>query len=382
MIYLSAPGIVCALGDTLATVREHVFAGEAPGLYPSSVLGRELMLGHAEADLPVITERAFNTRNNRLLAHAFGQIAADYAVIRQGVPAARIAVIIGTSTSGIAEGEAAMREHLASGAFPAHYDYAQQELGSPAAWLARHSGAQGPAYVISTACSSGAKALAAASRLIEHGLADVVLAGGVDSLADFTIAGFSALESVSAGRCLPSGLERCGINIGEGAALFIVSRTPSPVRLSGYGESSDGHHISAPDPAGTGAELAIRAALRRADLTPAEIGYINLHGTATRQNDAMEHCVIHRVFGAVAASSTKALTGHTLGAAGAIEAALCWITLTDDTGRLPPHVSGPIDPELAPLDLVAADTHATIRAALSTSFAFGGNNAALILERT
>jgi 3-oxoacyl-[acyl-carrier-protein] synthase-1 len=258
-------------------------------------------------------------------------------------------------------------------------------MGNAAAFLARMLGAQGPAYAISTACSSGAKALAAGARLLRAGIADAVVAGGVDALSAFTIGGFSALESVSAERCNPLSANRRGINIGEGAGLFLLGREPGPVRLAGWGESSDAHHMSAPEPAGRGALAAMQAALDRAQVRPHDIAYVNLHGTATPHNDAMESIAIAQLLGPeVAVRSTKPLTGHTLAAAGAVEAAVCWHTLVDDAGRLPPHWwDGERDPALPPLR-VAAPGETLGRAprhVLSNSFAFGGSNACLVLAR-
>jgi 3-oxoacyl-[acyl-carrier-protein] synthase-1 len=238
--------------------------------------------------------------------------------------------------------------------------------------------------VISTACSSSAKALASAGRLLDAGIADAVIAGGADSLCEFTIAGFRALESVSAARCNPLSANRRGINIGEATALFLVSREPGPVRLMGWGESSDAHHMSAPDPSGRGAAEVVRQALHRAGLQAADIDYVNLHGTATVQNDAMEAKVIAELFGpGVPVSSTKPLTGHTLGAAGALEAGIGWLTLADEAcGRLPPHWwDEQADPALPILRVVKPGESAARRPrhVLSNSFAFGGSNAALLL---
>jgi 3-oxoacyl-[acyl-carrier-protein] synthase-1 len=219
------------------------------------------------------------------------------------------------------------------------------------------------------------------------GACDAVLAGGVDTLCAFTVAGFAALESVSATRCNPLSRNRNGINIGEGAALFLMSREPATVTLLGWGESSDGHHMSAPDPAGVGARLAIERALARVDIAASEIDYVNLHGTATVQNDAMEARVIDELFGdRVPVSSTKPFTGHTLGAAGAIEAGLCWLAMQDDNprGKLPPHLwDGLADPGLPVLHVVEPGDSLgrPLRRALSNSFAFGGANATLVLGR-
>ena len=229
--------------------------------------------------------------------------------------------------------------------------------------------------------------MASAARLLNMGICDAVLSGGVDSLCAFTVAGFAALESVSVARCNPFSANRNGINIGEGAALFLMTRDEATVSLRGWGESSDGYHISAPDPSGNGARSAIEQALARAGLAPAQCDYINLHGTATVQNDAMEGRVIAALFGdQVALSSTKPFTGHALGAAGAVEAGLCWLAMQDNNpqGCLPPHLwDGVADAQLPSLNLLppGARLGHPLRWALSNSFAFGGANASLLLGR-
>jgi len=394
-LYLNALGMICSLGATHDAIRQRLFAGDS-GLKPNpryryNDVERSVgAIDLADAQLPdaatlPLRERS---RNNRLALAALAQIRpqVDALIARYG--AHRIGVVLGTSTSGIAEGELAFRHYLRHGAFPAQFHYGQQELGSPAAALAATLGISGPAYVHSSACSSSAKAMASAARLLNMGLCDAVISGGVDTLCDFTIAGFSALDSVSAERCNPFSVNRCGINIGEGAALFVMSATPATVALCGWGESSDAHHISAPDPSGAGAILAITQALQRAALAPAQIDYINLHGTATLQNDAMESQAIHQLFGAATpVSSTKSLTGHTLGAASAIEAGLCWLSMQDDNpdGVLPPHLwDGQADPALPALNLVKRGDALgrPLRYVLSNSFAFGGSNAALIFGRS
>ena len=388
-VFLNELGISCALGRDADSVAANLFAADAPrGVTTTEAVtpGRALALGLVQGELPDLGALAVELRgrNNALAALALAPIraAAEAAIARHG--ADRVAIVLGTSTSGVGESERAHRHHIAAGAWPADFHYSQQEMGMPARFLAHLLGARGPVHVISTACSSSAKALASGARLLRAGLADAVIAGGVDSICEFTIAGFSALASVSAVRCNPFSRHRNGINIGEGAALFLMTREPGPVRLAGWGESSDAHHMSAPEPAGLGPERAIREALRRAGLAPSGIGYLNLHGTATPQNDAMESGVVARIFGArTPASSTKPLTGHTLGAAGAIEAALCWLALArNPKQRLPPHWwDGEADPALAPIGLVdpGATAAQPLRYALSQSFAFGGSNAALVL---
>jgi 3-oxoacyl-[acyl-carrier-protein] synthase-1 len=384
--------MICPLGNDLEEIGRRLFRGES-GIEPAAdfLPGRSLPLGRIDSKLSLPSLEEFplsdRSRNNQLALAALAQIrpALDDAIERFG--ADRVAVVIGTSTSGIAEGESALRAFAKSGSLPEHFHYGQQELGSPAAVLAKSLGVSGPAYVQASACASSAKALASAARLISMGLCDAALAGGVDSLCAFTVAGFAALESVSATRCNPLSRNRNGINIGEGAALFLMSAEPAAVTLRGWGESSDGHHMSAPDPAGVGARLAIERSLARAQITGDRVEYVNLHGTATVQNDAMEAAVVHRIFGdRVPVSSTKPFTGHALGAAGAIEAGLCWLAMQDDNkaGKLPPHLwDGMADPALPPLNVVEAGASLghPLRCAVSNSFAFGGANASLVLAR-
>lgn len=393
-IHLQAMGCLSALGHSADAMRSALFATQYPDTLVSSQAyspGRPLTMGGLPGHiaLPALDHVAprLRSRNNALALAAADQIREPVARALAKYGATRVALVVGTSTSGVSEGEAAALRHSEEGQFPHEFDYAVQEVGNVGEFLAAELGIHGPAYVISTACSSGAKALATAGRLIRAGIADAVVAGGVDALCSFTVAGFSALESVSATRCNPSSAHRCGINLGEGAAFFLLGREPGPVRLAGWGESQDAHHMSAPDPQGRGAITAMSQALQRAQTTPDQIDYVNLHGTATPHNDAMEHHAVHAVLGgSVWASSTKPLTGHTLAAAGAIEAAIAWHVLLDnDEGRLPVHWwDGHVDPTMPPLALVATGTRLgrPPRHVMSNSFAFGGNNVALLFAAT
>ncbi|RKH14865.1 beta-ketoacyl-ACP synthase [Corallococcus sp. CA053C] len=387
-VFLNELGLVCALGSGKHEVARALFATTPSGVAShAGFADRPLHLGVVTAPLTAqdALPRAQHSRNNALLLTALAQVRAgvDAAIARFGPE--RVAVVLGTSTSGIGEGEGAIADHLATGQLSASFHLCQQELGAPALALTHLLGLAGPSYVISTACSSSAKALASAARLLRAGTVDAVLTGGVDSLCRFTVAGFRSLDSVSEERCNPMSVHRHGINIGEAAALFLMTREPGPVRLSGWGESSDAHHISAPEPAGRGAIAAIREALTRSGLSPEHVDYVNLHGTATVQNDAMESRAVHTLLGpGVKASSTKPLTGHTLGASGALEAAFGWLTLVDNPqGKLPPHFwDGDADPTLPALALVKPGEALgrPVRSVLSNSFAFGGSNAALVLE--
>lgn len=392
-IYLNQLGMISPLGSTLDETKRSLLELALSGVALSDAYspGRQLPLGRIDpsVSLPCLDHwpLADRSRNNQLALVALQQIrpAVERAIERFG--AARVGVVIGTSTSGIGEAEAAMREFVSTGALPERFHYSQQELASPAIFLAEELGIVGPAFVHSSACASSAKALASAARLILMAACDAVVAGGVDTLCRFTVAGFGALESLSMKRCNPLSLNRDGINIGEGAALFLVSREPSTVALRGWGESSDGYHMSAPDPSGVGVRIALERALTRAAVTAGEIEYVNLHGTATVQNDAMEAQLIDQVFGdRVCVSSTKPMTGHALGAAGALEAGICWLAMQDDNcyGKLPAHLWDEVrDPALPHLQLTTASTRLghPPRWALSNSFAFGGANVTLVLGR-
>ncbi len=391
---LTALGIANCLGVGKRQVAEALFQGSRAGLRPRADLvpGRTVHAGAIEADLPDLSPALapFASRNNRLAQLVLNEIEAEIDAAIAHFGRDRIAVVMGTSTSGIADGETAFAFRAAQGVWPQGYDYRLQETGSLAEFVARSLALTGPAYTIATACSSSGKALAAAARLIRAGFADAALVGGVDSLCKMTVQGFAALEALSHGLCNPFSRNRDGINIGEAAAIFLLAPQPATVRLAGTGETSDAHHVSAPDPTGKGAAAAMAAALRHAGLTPADIAYLNLHGTATPLNDAMEGRAVHAIFGdATPCSSTKALTGHTLGAAGACEAAFLWLTLNtryNPENWLPPHIcDGEADPDIPPPNLVAPGTKLAPSgrrvAAMSTSFAFGGSNIAIALER-
>jgi 3-oxoacyl-[acyl-carrier-protein] synthase-1 len=333
--------------------------------------------------MPPEAVAAERSRSNLLILHCLQGIEDDVRTMTDSCEPGRVGVVVGNCTSGILEAETALKNRLAAGEWSDEYDYARQEPGDPALFLSSMLGVTGPAHTVSTACTSGAKAIASGARLIQADLCDVVLCGGADALCELTVNGFAALEAVSNEICNPFSRNRAGINIGEGAALFVLSREPAELRLAGWGESSDAYHISAPHPQGVGAEMSVRQALADAGLTPGDIGYLNLHGTATRLNDAMEALVVDRVFGReLPCSSTKALTGHMLGAAGSCEAAFVALSLLGG-GTLPPHLwDGEHDPDLPPIALVdARGARSDSRYMMSCSYAFGGSNIALILGR-
>lgn len=389
---IPAMGLVTPLGAGKAVVTGNLFSGTRAGLSSQAEIlpDRRVIVGRVTGELPAIPAdlARYRSRNNQMMLLAMAEIAAEIDAARARFGADRIAVILGTSTSGIAEGEAAFATRLRDGAWPGEFDYRQQELGGLGDFAAAALRVTGPAYTIATACSSSAKVFATARRLIAAGLCDAAIVGGADTLCGTTLNGFASLDAMSRGLCQPFSLSRDGINIGEGAAAFLLTREAAAVSLLGYGESSDAHHLSAPDPSGKGAFAAMSAALADAGLSAADIAYINLHGTGTPLNDSMEGIAVHGLFGSdVPCSSTKAMTGHMLGAAGACEAAFLWLALHPDygPGTLPPHLwDGIADPAIPALNLIAAGTllpRAGRLAMMSNSFAFGGSNMALILGR-
>jgi 3-oxoacyl-[acyl-carrier-protein] synthase-1 len=350
----------------------------------------DAFVGRVTAPLDVAPHASlarYDCRNNRLLLAVLAQIAPHIEAARTRYGAHRIGVVLGTSTSGIEAAETAFIHQAQAGQLPESFNYRQMEIGTAAPFAAAALDIHGPAFTISTACTSSAKAFVSARRLLQLQLCDAVIVGGVDSLCELTVQGFASLESTSSARTNPMSRNRCGINVGEGAAVFLMSRDEGPVALAGAGESSDAHHISAPDPQGVGAEIALRAALAEAGLAPSAIGYVNLHATATRKNDEMEARLMARVFAdGVAASGTKPLTGHQLGAAGATELGFAWLALARDGIALPRHLwDGEADPELPALDLVASERYLSPASGpqyvMSNSFAFGGSNVSLILGR-
>ncbi|WP_322004213.1 beta-ketoacyl-[acyl-carrier-protein] synthase family protein [Paraburkholderia tropica] len=394
-VYLHALGMVNALGDDVSAIAAALARGEAPGMGPIRTRIGEAFAGRVLASLdqaafaPPAALAHYDCRNNRLLLAALAQIrpAIDAACERFG--AGRVGVVLGTSTSGIGAVEATFANADVDTNSAKRFDYRQMEIGSVAPFAAAALGLGGPAFTISTACTSSAKAFAAARRLLRAQLCDAVVVGGVDTLCELTLQGFASLESTSAVRTNPMSANRRGINIGEGAAVFLMSREEGPVRFAGAGESSDAHHISAPDPQGAGGEIALRAALADAGIDARAIGYVNLHATATLKNDQMEAHLMARVFpDGVAVSGTKPFTGHTLGAAGATEAGLAWLTLARDDVALPRHRwDGQADATLPPLDFVESARYlprgagAQSQYVMSNSFAFGGSNVSLVLAR-
>jgi 3-oxoacyl-[acyl-carrier-protein] synthase-1 len=383
-LQVTAYTVTSALGSGRAA---HVAAltAERTGLQPKSfeTCHWECWTGYAgslEQPLPVPFAR-WDCRNNRLAWHALQQDGFLAAVdrIRGLYGAQRIGVHVGTSTSGVHETELAYRHRdRAANRLPARFDHVHtSSTHSVAAFVREALGIEGPAAAISTACSSSAKVFASAWRAIAAGQCDAAVVGGVDSLCLTTLYGFNSLQLVSHDICRPADARRNGISIGEAGGFAILERGEGERMLLGYGETSDAWHMSSPPPDGRGAAGAMRAALARGGLEPADIDYVNLHGTATPANDLAEDRAVHAVLGPnTPVSSTKGWTGHTLGAAGILEAAISLLCI--EHGFLPRSLNlRELDPALQS-NVLRETRHARLRHVLSNSFGFGGSNCSLL----
>jgi 3-oxoacyl-[acyl-carrier-protein] synthase I len=294
--------------------------------------------------------------------------------------ATRVALVLGTSTSSIGETERAYQELDADGHMnPAQRKSRVHQTHALGAFVQNALGLDGPCLTVATACSSSAKVFASAERLLRAGFADAAIVGGVDSLCGSVLYGFNSLQLVSPQPCRPFDIERSGLSLGEAAGFALlesITVDKSAPRLIGYGESADAHHMSAPHPQGLGAQRALHDALARAAITPADVDYINLHGTASRQNDEVEALLIARTFPATTlASSTKGWSGHTLGAAGIVEAVVTLLAI--ERGLAPGTLNAQVlDPACGP-QIIIDNRERGVRVALSNSFGFGGNNCCL-----
>ncbi|AIK96375.1 beta-ketoacyl-ACP synthase [Candidatus Odyssella acanthamoebae] len=398
-IYLNDLGLACSLGIGKQAISDALFAPtlsfekEANNTASEIVAsGRSVVVKRVPGSLEAIKSpfQKMDTRTNRILKLVLDEIKTPINHAKSMYGSHRIGIILSTSTSGMQEGYEALTHYQQTGTWPDSYCYRQQEFHSPTDFAAEYLGIGGPAYTISTACSSSGKALCSAARLIKANICDAVIVGGVDSLCDLTLNGFESLDLIAQDLCSPFSRNRQGINIGEGAAVFLMSRQRSDIEYAGGGESSDAYHISSPAPNGEGAEAAIKAALAQANLSIDDICYINLHGTGTSTNDLCESHCISRLFGTtIPTSSTKAFIGHTLGAAGALEAGFLWLSLQQDhQATIPalPHLwDGERDPSLPPLYFTTAGERLKPKGShyclMSNSFAFGGSNVSLILRK-
>ncbi|MFV0477604.1 MAG: beta-ketoacyl-ACP synthase [Parahaliea sp.] len=395
MYYLNDLGILCNLGRDGVSIGKALLQSKQALPAPQTLFYQSgpYRVGGIPGHLPGLPASLarHECRNNRLALAALTQLenSIEAALSRYGRQ--RIGVVMATSTAGIDSTQQAVEAVFEYGSTPVGFDAIVGTHGGLGEFVADYLQLQGPVFTLSTACSSSGNALLSARRLLRLGLCDAVITGGVDTLCELTLQGFGALEAQSATYNRPFATCRDGINIGEAAGIYLLSREPSTIEFKGGAGSSDAHHISAPHPQGDGAFAAMYDALIDANLNAGDIGYLNLHGTGTFHNDSAESRAVNRLFGQnLPCSSTKAFTGHCLGAASALESGICWLLLNaagnKQTGiRLPPSAyPDERDDTLAPIALTGHNERLnhTLRYCMSNSFAFGGNNVSIILGRS
>ena len=390
-LYLSKPGVMSCAGNNIDELWNAVISGKQDNIKKVKACNdEEYFAARISDDILKPSGARYDMKIMRIENAALEQIADDVEAVKSRYGADRIAVCIGSCDNGTEFSLANHRQYFADGVFPKDYNIEIQGADYVSTFAAEKFGLTGPAVTFATACSSSAGAIIKAAEMIKAGIADAALVGGIDIASDTTLIGFSALEAVSSEITNPFSKNRHGITLGDGAAFFVLTKEPAAVKLLGWGESADAYHMTSPDPSGAGAEKAIRRALESSGLSLADIGYINLHGTGTKFNDSMEAKAVAAIFGkkSIPVSTTKPVTGHTLGAAAALEAAICWKALVENSGKndkikLPVQVwDGERDEELPALNIVDGKSGAAkgpLKICLSNSFAFGGANACLVL---
>ena len=401
-LYLSKPGVMSCAGNNIDQLWNTVITGSQKGIKKVKACnGEEYFAARIDDSVLKPSGARYDMKIIRIENAALEQIADDVAAVRDKYGADRIAVCIGSCDNGSEFSVAGHRKYFTEGEFPADYSLEMQGADYVSTFAAEKFGLTGPAITFATACSSSAGAIIKAAEMIMGGIADAALVGGIDIASDTTLIGFSALEAVSSEITNPFSKNRHGITLGDGAAFFVLTKEPvvsihslrehsTTVRLLGWGESADAYHMTSPDPSGAGAEKAICRALESSGVSLADVGYINLHGTGTKFNDSMEAKAVSAIFGekSIPVSTTKPITGHTLGAAAALEAAICWKALVENSGKndnikLPVQVwDGERDEELPALNFVSGKSklaEGELKVCLSNSFAFGGANACLVL---
>ena len=391
-LFLSGYGVACAAGLCAKDFWASLIAGNQSGIRRVTSLSGEEFFAARIADEKLSPSTAkFDMRLCRIQELALWQLSPVIQKAIEHFGSDRVAVCVGSCDNGSEFSYAAHEHFFKTGQFPQNYTLEVQGADYPATFASAMFGLSGPSLAFSTACSSSALAIIKAAELLQANIADAVVTGGVDIASDTVLLGFNSLGAVSPEITNPFSKNRCGITLGEGAAFFVLSRDDldgTGICLLGFGESSDAHHMTSPDPTGEGAAQAMQSALRCAGLAASDIDYLNLHGTGTRANDAMEAQAVAKVFGTSLppASSTKPITGHTLGAASALELAACFSAIaenrTTSPSCLPVHIwDGVQDESIPQLNLVKKGDSAgrQIHVCMSNSFAFGGSNASLIL---
>ena len=394
-IYLSKPGIFSAAGKNAQDFWASLINSDQSGIKRYETFSGSTFFAARidESRLQPSTGR-FDMKIIRIEEAALRQIENNIEKAKEKYEKNRIAVCVGSCDNGTEFSLAGHKKYFENGAFPEDYSIEMQSADYVSTFIAEKYSLLGPVCTFSTACSSSAGAIIKAAELIKSGICDAAVAGGIDIASDTTLDGFASLEAISEKITNPFSKNRSGITLGDGAAFFVLSKEPlddsfPAITLLGYGESCDAHHMTSPDPSGIGAKKAIEKALANAKITPDKVDYVNLHGTGTKFNDSMEAIAINAVFGnrKLPCSTTKPITGHTLGAAGALELAVCQLAITENRGKtaptLPPQIwDGVFDNEMPKLNFVSKNNNLNkhkIKVCLSNSFAFGGANACLVI---
>lgn len=388
--YISKPGIICCAGNSIEELWNSVKTGNQSGIVRVKTEGGEEFFAAKVDDKKLkAADGRYKMRAIKMEAAALEQIANDIETVKSKYGADRIAVCVGSCDNGNDLSIQGHKEYIKNGSFPKDYSLEIQGADYVATYISEKYGVTGPSCTFSTACSSSAGAAIKAAELLQADLADAVIVGGVDCASDTVLVGFTALEAVSPEITNPFSKNRQGITLGDGASFFIITKEPlcdsqNEIQLLGWGESSDAYHMTSPDPTGAGAEKAIRRALEKANISAQKVDYINMHGTGTKLNDSMEAKAIDSVFGKykVPVSTTKGITGHTLGAAAALELAICYAAITNQ--GLPVQLwDKEQDPELPSLNIVnpGDENQKKVNICLSNSFGFGGANACLVIGK-
>lgn len=400
-IYLSYPAALCAAGNSPEEIWHSAITGNQSGIQKTHTLSnKDFYVGKIASSALSSTTDKNDCRIIQIVNAAISQLEPKINQLKEKYGSSRIGVCVGSCDNSSETSLFGHEKYFENGSFDSSYNLEKQSAYYPATFIANKFGITGPSSVFATACSSSANAIIKASELIRSGIVDVAIAGGVDLASDTAVLGFDSLEAVSDSVSNPFSKNRSGITLGEGAAFFVLSKestdveekTNPTVALLGFGQSSDASHMTAPLADGTGASRAIKSALLNASLSETDIDYVNLHGTGTHLNDSMEAKAIKisfpNTFETLPVSSTKPIMGHTLGAAGALELMLCYMSIVKndkkslDKIKLPLHKwDGEREDEMPKLNFVSEKTKATkrIKTCMSNSFAFGGCNISLII---
>lgn len=389
-LYIHDFGLYTSIGGDKETVWNALCGCGNPNFTLQNFCGKERLVGKvSNAELFPVKNLEYDNRVNRLAEKVLSQIERSIFETVEKFGEERVGVFVGSSDNGSEESLSALKYFRENGFYPKGYSLKKQQANFVAEFIADRFSLKGPVFTHSSACASSASAFASARNWLSAGFCDAAIVGGVDIASLMVVLGFDSLEAVSLSPTNPFSKNRAGLTIGEAAAFFVVSlaKENAKVMLSGIGESSDAEHVTAPRADGAGARLAMEKALVDAGISPSDVDYINLHGTGTKLNDAMESVAVHEVFGNFTpSSSTKGLTGHTLGASGALEAAFCCLALSDKNGEhlLPVHrFDGFRDSALPEVHLVTyGESSHRLRTCMSNSFGFGGCNVSLVLEKT